>query len=61
MEIKRNLLTAYIVTVKMLQLVILFLGFLGLIKYFTAPNPIVKEIGMGEASSITGGGGFIIK
>ena len=42
-------------------LIILFLGLLGLIKYFTAPNPIVKEIGMGEASSITGGGGFIIK
>lgn len=42
-------------------LIILFLGLLGLVKYLTAPNPTVKEIEMGEASAITGTGGFIVK
>ena len=33
-------------------LITLFLGILGLIKYFTAPSPTVKEIGVGSSSSI---------
>ena len=42
--------------------VVLFLGFLGLVKFFTAPNPTVKEIKVGEASSIIkDGGGLVVK
>ena len=41
-------------------LITLFLGILGLIKYFTAPSPTVKEIGVGSSSSINDIGGFQI-
>lgn len=41
-------------------LIMLMLGFLGMVKFITAPNPTVKPIAAGDSSSITGTGGFII-
>ncbi len=42
-------------------LIILFLGVLGLVKFFTAPSPTVNEIGVGAASDINMWGGMNIQ
>lgn len=41
-------------------LIVLFLGFLGLVKLLTAPRPTVNEIGAGAASDIDNWGGMKI-
>lgn len=42
-------------------LITLLLGFFGLIKFLTAPNPTVQEIKEGETSVITKSGGLILR